>query len=143
MASANVYLNFDGQSEEALRFYAEVFDVPDDKIRLDRFSKIPPLDGMPPLSEDDKQRVLHGSLPLLGNDLLMVSDTMPGMQRNVGTHVSICLHPDTREDADRLFAALSVGGLVNMPLADAFWGAYYGTLTDKFGVQWMINCETH
>lgn len=140
MATANIYLNFDGQTEQALRFYADVFGTAEQLV-LQRFAEMPQGDGIPPVSDDIKQRVLHGALPLLGGAMLMASDTMPGMPHNVGNNFSISLHPDSREDADRLYALLLDGGTPGMPLADAFWGAYFGTLTDRFGVQWMFNVE--
>ncbi len=65
-----------------------------------------------------------------------------GFQLTQGNNVSICLQPDTRAEADALFAALSAGGAVQMPLQEMFWGDYFGSLVDQYGVQWMINCSS-
>jgi PhnB protein len=85
---------------------------------------------------------MHIELPIVGGHLLMGTDTLESMGHTltVGDNVSINLEPDTREEAKRLFDALAVGGKVTMPLADAFWGAYFGSVTDRYGVQWMVNC---
>lgn len=98
---------------------------------------------MPPLSEEDKNLVMHVCLPILGGHKLMGTDAPASMGFSVvpGNNVHISLHPDTREEADRIFNGLSQGGAIDMPLQDMFWGAYYGSLTDKFGTKWMVNCE--
>lgn len=136
----NPYLNFDGQCEEAFNFYKNAFGGEFAGQGIMRFGDIPPSDDMPPLPEDMKTRVMHVSLPI-GEQVLMGSDTMPGMgspfQKGVNSYISI--HPDSREEADRLFKELSDGGNVEMPMADQFWGDYYGSFIDKFGTPWMIN----
>lgn len=99
--------------------------------------------GAPPLPEKDKNAVMHVTLPILGGHLLMGSDACEFMGQTCkqGNNFHIALSPDSRADADRLFKALSEGGKVTMPLADMFWGAYFGSCVDRFGVQWMVNCE--
>ncbi|HLP41766.1 MAG TPA: VOC family protein, partial [Fibrobacteria bacterium] len=94
--------------------------------------------------ESDKRLVLHVSLPITGGHNLMGSDVAESMGKKLvqGNNVYINLEPDTRAEADRLFQALSGGGKVEMPLAEQFWGAYFGSLVDKFGIHWMINCES-
>ena len=96
------------------------------------------------LSEEDKKRVMHVSLPVSEGYTLMGSDIIPafGHSLTVGNNVHVSLHPDSREEADKLFNGLSAGGNVEMPMADQFWGAYYGSFTDKFGIKWMINFDT-
>ena len=97
---------------------------------------------MPPLAEGDKNLIMHIELPILGGHVLMATDapeTM-GFHVNFGNNVHISLEPDTRAETKKLFEALSAGGKVTMELQDMFWGAYYGSCTDKFGVQWMVNC---
>jgi PhnB protein len=71
----------------------------------------------------------------------MASDSAPGMgpPLEVGNNFSISVAPGSREDADRIFGALSEGGQVTMPLGDMFWGAYFGSPTDRYGINWMIN----
>jgi PhnB protein len=141
MAQTGTYLNFQRNTEEAFSFYKSVFggDFVDGKIS--RFSEIPSQEGMPPLAEEDKNLVMHVSLPILGGHLLMGTDAPESMGFKVkfGNNVYISLHPDTREETNRLFKALSEGGKVEQELQDMFWGDYYGSCTDKYGVQWMFN----
>ena len=141
MAQTGTYLNFHRNTEEAFNFYKSVFggDFVDGKIS--RFSEIPLQEGMPPLAEEDKNLVMHVSLPILGGHLLMGTDAPEsmGFKVNFGNNVYISLHPDTREETNRLFKALSEGGKVEQELQDMFWGDYYGSCTDKYGVQWMFN----
>lgn len=96
---------------------------------------------MPPISDADKNLVMHVALPILGGVMLMGTDAPEsmGFKLKPGNNVYVSLHPDSRAEADRLFRELSVGGKVEMPMMDMFWGDYYGSFSDKFGVQWMIN----
>ena len=96
------------------------------------------------MRDEDKQLVMNVQLPILGDHLLMGTDAPEsmGFQLNQGNNVYICLDPDTRAEADALFAALSDGGNVEMSLQEMFWGDYFGSLVDKFGVNWMINCTS-
>lgn len=141
MARVNTYLNFPRNTEAAFEFYRSVFKT-DYAQPIARFKDIPAQPGQPPLPPEDANLVMHVALPLLGGHLLMGTDAPESMGFNVrpGNNVYISLEPDTRAETDRLFAALSAGGKVEMPLQDMFWGAYFGSLTDKFGIQWMLNC---
>jgi PhnB protein len=141
MASVGTYLNFSRNTEEAFNFYKTVFGG-EFTGPISRFGEIPPADGMPPLAEGDKQLVMHIELRILGGHALMGTDAPEsmGFKVNVGNNVHVSLSPDTRKETKRLFDALSRGGKVTMDLQDMFWGAYYGSCTDKFGVQWMLNC---
>jgi PhnB protein len=140
MAQTSTYLNFSRNTEEAFNFYKSVFggDFLDGKIN--RFGDIPPQEGMPPLADEDKNLVMHVALPILGGHLLMGTDAPESMGFSVikGNNVHILLYTDTRIEADNLYKKLSAGGTVDMPLQDMFWGDYYGTLTDKFGIKWMV-----
>jgi PhnB protein len=138
MAEVSTYLNFDGNTEEAFEFYKFVFGGEYVGAGISRFGDIP---GEEPTPDEIKNLVINVGLRILGGHLLMGTDAIEGMGQTFirGTDVSICLHPDSKEDADRLFAALSAGGVVEMPMADQFWGDYYGTFTDRFGKNWMIN----
>jgi PhnB protein len=109
-----------------------------------RFGDMPPVPGQPPVSEEDKNLIMHVSLPILGGHLLMGTDAPEsmGFKVNQGNNVYINLSPDTRTETDRLFHALVEGGSVEMALAEQFWGDYYGSLRDRFGVQWMFNCSS-
>lgn len=144
MASVSVYLNFSRNTEEAFNFYKSVFGTEFLNDGMSRMGDIPPQDGMPELSEEDKNLVMHVALPLIGDFVLMGTDAPEsmGFTLNQGNNVYINLQPDTREEADRLFAALSEGGTVEQEMTEMFWGAYYGACTDTFGVQWMFNVDT-
>jgi len=141
MAQTSTYLNFPRNTEEAFNFYKSVFKTDFVDGKINRFDDIPPMEGMPPIAEADKNLVMHVALPILGGHLLMGTDAPEsmGFKVNKGNNVYISLHPDSRKEADELFAKLSDGGKVEMPMQDMFWGDYYGSLTDKFGIQWMIN----
>lgn len=140
MMRVHTYLNFDGDAEEAFGFYEKVFGG---KLTdINRFSDVP--EGDFEVDPADQDKVMHVGLELGQGQMLMASDTPAAMadERVVGTNVSISVHPESREEADRIFQALSEGGEVEMEMQDAFWGAYFGSLTDRFGVQWMVNHET-
>jgi PhnB protein len=141
MAKVSTYLNFSRNTEEAFNFYKQVFGG-DFVGGIARFSDIPPSEKMPPLPEADRNLVMHIVLPILGGHNLMGTDAPESMGFVVdfGNNVYINLEPDTREETKRLFDALSAGGKVEMELQDMFWGDYYGSCKDKFGVQWMFNC---
>ena len=143
MASVSTYLNFPGTTEAAFEFYRSVFGG-DFMGGIHRFGDMPATPGQPPLSDADRQGVMHVTLPILGGHLLMGTDALEsmGFKLAVGNHSYISLAPDSRADADRLFSALSAGGTVEMPMKDMFWGDYFGSFKDKFGVQWMVNCSS-
>jgi PhnB protein len=137
MAKLNTYLNFDGQSEEAFNFYKSVFGG--EFMSVNRMSDMP---GAEQLAENEKNRLMHISLPIgSAGDILMASDTVPSMGHvlNVGNNAYVSVFTDSREEADRLFNGLSAGGEIEMALDDMFWGDYYGSFKDKYGVGWMIN----
>lgn len=139
MAIVNIYLNFEGNCEEAFSFYAEAFG--ETNVVWNRFADMPPSPEFP-ISEEMKQKIMHVSLPISSETVLMGSDVMPGMNPlQKGDNFSISVGVDSREEADALFAKLSAGGEVTMPLQDTFWGAYFGMWVDKFGIQWMINYD--
>ncbi|WP_418315167.1 VOC family protein [Piscinibacter sakaiensis] len=141
MARVSTYLHFVRETEPAFTFYRSVFGT-EFNGPLHRFSEMPSAPGQPPLPEADRNLVMHVELPILGGHVLMGTDAPQsmGFKLNAGNNVSINLEPDTRADADRLFAALADGGTVQMPLQEMFWGDYFGSLTDRFGVLWMVNC---
>lgn len=133
MAKLNPYLNFDGTCEEAFNFYKSIFGGE----FQGGVSKMKDAPGMN-IPEAAKERVMHVALPI-GEDLLMGSDIMPGMHFNPGNSNYISVFPESKEEADRLFTALADGGEVEMPMEDQFWGDYFGSLKDRFGVYWMLN----
>jgi len=143
MARTSTYLNFARSTEEAFTFYKSVFGT-EFVGGITRHGEVPAHEGQTELSDEDKRLVMNVQLPILGGHLLMGTDVPEsmGVQVNQGNNVSICLDPDTRAEADALFAALSEGGSVQMPLQEMFWGDYFGSLVDRYGVQWMINCTS-
>ncbi len=140
MARVSTYLNFPGKTEEAFNFYRAVFRT-EFVGPIARFSEAPAHPDHP-LSEAEKQLVLHIELPILGGHMLMGTDAVEsmGMRVATGNNVHLNLEPDTRDEARRMFDALAEGGQVSMPLQDMFWGAYFGSLTDRYGINWMVNC---
>ena len=142
MARVSTYLNFPRSTEAAFLFYKSVFGT-EFTSPIHRFRDMPPHPDHP-LAATDADLVMHVELPLLGGHLLMGTDAPESMGFKVapGNNVYINLEPDSRAETDRLFAALADGGKVEMPLQDMFWGAYFGSLTDRFGVQWMFNCAS-
>ncbi len=144
MARVNTYLNFSGNTEEAFNFYKSVFGGEFGGNGISRFGDIPVSEGVTGCAESDKDLVMHVELPILGGHILMGTDAPESMGFNlvIGTNVNISLEPDSRDESNKLFDSLSEGGKVTMPMQDMFWGAYYGSCTDKFGIQWMINCNS-
>ena len=142
MASVSTYLNFNRNTEEAFNFYKSVFGTEFQGEGIMRMGDVPPQEGQPQLAEEDKNLVMHVMLPILNGHQLMGSDCSEsmGFSLKFGNNSYINLEPDTRAETERLFNALSEGGKVEMPLQDMFWGDYFGSLADKFGVQWMFNC---
>ncbi len=141
-ARITTYLNFAGQTEEALNFYKSVFKT--EFINgINRFEDIPADAGQPPVAEEIKKMVLHAELPILGGHILMATDAPQemGFTLTSGNNMHICLEPETRTEAKRLFDELSEGGSISMPLADMFFGAYFAEFKDKFGISWMINYQ--
>ena len=137
MTKLNPYLNFNGNCEAAFTFYKSVFGGE----FLGGVMRMGDAPGTEDLREEDKNRVMHVALPI-GGDLLMGSDTHPemGMQNLIeGNNNYISIFPETKEEADRLFNALSEDGTVLVPIQDVFWGDYFGNVKDKFGIYWMIN----
>jgi PhnB protein len=142
MARTSTYLNFPRNTEEAFNFYKSVFGGEFTEGGIARFSDIPPTDGSSPIAEADKNLVMHVELPIVGGHMLMGTDAPETMGFNVnfGNNMYINLEPDTKAETKKLFDALSANGKVTMELQDMFWGAYFGSCVDKFGVQWMFNC---
>lgn len=131
MKQINVYLTFDGNCREAMTFYAEALEA---EIQLIPFSE------MPQCPEGLGDRIMHARVST-GAAVLMASDTMPGTPFTQGNSYSVSVDSEGVEEVDRLFAALATGGEVALPPQDMFWNAYFGMLTDKFGIQWMFNFD--
>ena len=138
MARINPYLNFGGNAEEAFNFYKSVFGG--EFAMLMRFRDVPGNEKMP---SDVLDKIMHIALPIGNGNMLMASDSIEslGQKLVVGNNHYFMLGVDSKEEADDLFAKLSVNGNIEMLLQDTFWGDYYGSFTDQFGIQWMIDYE--
>ena len=143
MAKVSTYLNFARETEAAFNFYKSVFGT-EFVGKINRMGEVPAQPGQPPLAEGDKNLVMHVALPILGGHVLMGTDAPEsmGFKVNFGNNIYINLEPDTRAETDRLFKALSEGGKVEMAPQEMFWGDYFGSCVDKFGVKWMLNCSS-
>jgi PhnB protein len=138
MAAFNPYLNFNGNTEEAFNFYKSVFGGAFAMVM--RFRDAPGNENMPPEVLD---KIMHIALPIGNGNMLMATDSLESMGQKlvVGNNHYCMLGVDSKEEADSLFAKLSVNGKIEMPLQDTFWGDYYGAFTDQFGIQWMIDYQ--
>jgi PhnB protein len=140
MAAINPYLNFNGNTEEAFNFYRSIFGG--EFSALMRWGDNGGCGEMP-IPEADLNKIMHISLPISSGSVLMASDTLEMFGQNAvpGTNSYIAIQADNREEADRLFGGLSEGGQVETPMSELFWGGYFGSFTDKFGIRWLINCD--
>jgi PhnB protein len=143
MARVSTYLNFPRNTEEVFNYYKSIFGGEYSGGGITRLGDIPVSEGMPLIAEEDKNLIMHIELPIPGGHILMGTDAPESMGFNVnfGNNIHINLEPDTKAETKRLFDALSAGGKITMELQVMFWGAYYGSCTDKFGVQWMFSCS--
>jgi PhnB protein len=142
MATINPYLNFNGNTEEAFNFYKSVFGG--EFAAVMRFKDMPQSEGGcdgQQVSENELDKIMHIALPIGSSNILMATDMLESMGQTLieGNNYSISINAESREEADKLFGGLSEDGKVEMPLADAFWGDYFGMLQDKFGVRWMVS----
>jgi PhnB protein len=138
MARVSTYLNFQGQTEEAFASYAKIFGT--EVTMLSRFSDLP-ASGPGELPAEERNLVMHAELPIIGGHVLMATDllTSMGQEIRIGNNTTLCLDADSREEADRLYTALSEGGSEASPMADMPWGSYWGVSLDRYGIRWMIN----
>ena len=136
MKTVNPYLNFPGTAEEAFNFYKSIFGG--EFASLQRFKDMPPSGE---LSKEDGEKIMHIALPLGKDNVLMATDALASMGRklSVGNNFYLTVETESEEEANKVFAGLSAGGKVNMPMAKTFWGAYFGMLVDKFAINWMIS----
>jgi PhnB protein len=140
VARVSTYLNFMGNAAEAFEFYRTVFGT-EYLAPVQRMADVPSSPDGPALSEAEKQMVMHAELPILGGHVIMGTDMLESMNHElrIGNNTTINLEPDSREETQRLYDALSEGGTDCAPLADMFWGAAWGTCLDRFGIRWMFN----
>jgi PhnB protein len=138
MATLNPYLNFKGNTEEAFNFYKSVFGG--EFKELQRFKDTPEADRVP---ENEKDKLMHISLPIGPGNILMATDALESMghKLTVGNNFYLSLSADSESEADKLFNGLSSGGKATMSLQKTFWGSYFGMVTDKFGINWMVSYD--
>jgi PhnB protein len=141
MAKINPYLNFKGNTEEAFNFYKSVFGG--EFAMLQRFGEMPTQEGCEEMSAADKEKIMHVALPISEGHVLMATDAVGehAERLSVGNSISLSVGADSKAEADSIFNGLSAGGTVTMPIADTFWGAYFGMCQDKFGIGWMVNYD--
>ncbi|GLB59903.1 VOC family protein [Cytobacillus sp. NCCP-133] len=136
--TVNAYLNFNGNTREAVEFYAEVFET--GKPEIMSFGDSPPNPEYP-LPEEAKDLVMHTRLNICGSNV-MFSDTFPGMPATVGNNINLAVVINDLDDLQKYFTKLKEGGTVSMELQETFWSKAYGQLTDKFGINWMFSHES-
>lgn len=136
MLAINPYLHFMGNTEEAMIFYKKIFGGEFNTFQ--RYNDVPGFEKMP---MEEQNKMIHVSLTIGNGITIMATDALESMGRNVnaGNNFYICVQAESVSETDRLFAELSKGGLIEMPLNETMWGAYFGMCRDKFGVHWMIN----
>ncbi len=136
MDRVSIYLNTVGRTEEQFRFYGEVFGH--EPYAIMRMADIP---GQPPLPDDEKDALIHIEVEILGGTILMGTDMLRSMGHDLqqGNNMSINLEPDSIEEGRRLFTALSDGGTEVSPFDKMFWGDYWGSFVDRYGIRWMVN----
>lgn len=136
MVTINPYLNFPGNTEEAFKFYKSVFGG--EFVGLTRFKDT---EEAAKLKASEKEKLMHVSLPIGKGNVLMATDALESMghKLTMGNNFSLSVETESKDEANKVFKGLSKGGKVTMPQADTFWGSYFGMVTDKFGVQWMVS----
>ena len=140
MAKTSIYLNFQGNCEEAFNYYKKVFNT-DFVGQAFRMKDVPPMTGAPKISDKEANSIMNIGLPILGGTIIMGTDMLESMghKLKIGNNTTISLEADSKEEVDRLYKALSEGGSeMNAPM-QMFWG-YWGVCLDRFGIRWMFNC---
>jgi PhnB protein len=139
--SINTYLTFPGNCEDAFNFYKAVFGG--DFSYIGRFKDMPPAEGQPPMSPEEGDKIMHVSLPISSETALMGSDSSDayGHATTIGNNFSISINAKDQSEADRLYNGLAQDGISAMPMNKTFWGSYFGMLTDKYGINWMVSFD--
>lgn len=141
MATFNPYLHFLGNTEEAFNFYKSVLGG--EFIKTVRYKDLPE-SGEYKIAEADQNKIMHIALPLGKGNILMGSDAMSerdGRKFTFGDNFHIAITAESKEEAVKLYNALSVGGRIEVPLEESPWGSYFGLFADQYGVQWMIDFD--
>ena len=142
MTTVNAYITFNGNCEEAFRFYKSVFGG--EFLFIGHYKDVPPTDRQTFQLEND-EKIMHVSLPISKETILMGCDSTQasGQESIIGNNIALSVNLDDKEEADRLFNELSVGGQIKMSMGQTFWGSYFGAFTDRFGISWLINCDSN
>jgi PhnB protein len=140
MAQINPYINFNGNAEEAFNFYKSVFGGEFAKIM--RFKEMASPEF--PVTENEANKIMHIALPI-GKNILMANDVpdILGKTNENENRSKISISAESREEADKLFNGLSVGGTIEMPISDSPWGSYFGMFRDKYGIEWMVDFDVN
>jgi PhnB protein len=134
MITINPYLNFNGNCEDAFKFYQKVFGG--EFATVQRFKDEPNTKHSP----SDAEKIMHVSLPLGNGFILMGSDRPPAMgPGKMGENLSLSINAESKKQADELFNGLAQDGRITVPIGETFWGSYFGMVNDKYGVQWMVS----
>lgn len=136
MTTINPYLNFPGNAEEAFNFYRSIFGGEFGFVQ--RFKDTPEAGRV---HDGEGEKIMHISLPIGKGNTLMATDALESMGHKIttGTNFHLSVETESKSEADKYFAGLARGGKTTVPLADTFWGAYFGMVTDRFGINWMIS----
>jgi len=139
MTTVNPYLTFLGTCEDAFNLYKAVFGGEFEYVG--RFKEMPLQEGQPPIPESEAEKIMHISLKISDETVLMGSDAFEafGQVTTVGNNFSVSINTDSKTEADRIFSGLSEEGKITMPMSNTFWGSYFGTCVDKYGIQWMVS----
>ena len=139
MPQLNPYLHFNGNAEEAFTFYKSVFGG--EFAVISRFKDLSNPEY--PVPEKEENKIMHISLPIGNNSVLMASDVpeFMGQVNENENRTKISISAESKEEADSLFKGLSAGGKVEMPIGDSPWGSYFGMFRDKYGFEWMVNFD--
>ena len=139
MAQVNAYFTFNGNCEAAFDFYKSVFGG--EYKTITKFGDMPPTPGHE-IPDSAKEKIMHVALPISKETILMGSDANPNFgEVSIGQNISMSVNAESKEEADKVFTNLADGGQITMPIADTFWGAYFGMFIDKFGFTWMVNYD--
>jgi PhnB protein len=137
MTKINPYLTFNGNCEDAFNYYKSVFGK--EFSSLQRYKDMPPMEGLTPDKSND-EKILNVTLPVNDHNTLFGCDANTAFgQVTFGKNVTLSIEADSKEQADKFFSMLSDNGTAFMPMADMFWGAYFGMCEDKFGINWMVS----
>ena len=136
MAQINPYINFNGNAEEAFNFYKSVFGG--EFAMVMRFGDMP----NPNIPESENNKIMHIALPI-GKNVLMGNDVPEFMGRvnEKENRSKIAISAESKEEADNLYNGLSVGGQIEMPIADSPWGSYFAMFRDKYGIEWTVDFD--